>query len=225
MARSLEGQLYFTTPILAPHLRDWAAMKAADHVIILDTWSWSRKGRSHRMAVNVQGQKHWMALQGESSQWKGKTIRELQWEKATMAPMMESWVKSLEPSYKSSYGFDEYWPEWLQFWNNAPGTLVECALAHGEWMAHWLGLEDLPKKWILASSLEDVIFQEAWFREDSWMETGTAAYAPQPPNRTSLPAWTEPRYRQRWEPHVEDCSSLDLLFELGPEAWRIIDQL
>ncbi|RPF80846.1 MAG: hypothetical protein CBC65_003625 [Rhodothermaceae bacterium TMED105] len=225
MAHSLEGQLYFTTPILAPHLRDWAAMKAADHVIILDTWSWSRKGRSHRMAVNVQGQKQWLGLQGEPTQWKGKTIQGLQWEKETIDSMTKTWFKSLEPSYKSGYGFDELWPEWLNFWHQAPHTLVECTLEHGVWMAQWLGLQELSQKWLLASALEDRVFQEAWFRVDVWMEPKTAAYAPQPPNRTPLPTWTEPRYRQRWEPYVEDCSGLDLLFEWGPESWRIIDKL
>ena len=84
MAHSLEGQLYFTTPILAPHPRDWAAMNAADHVIILDTWSWSRKVRSHRMSVNVQGQKQSLGLQVEPTHSKGKTIRCLQWVKETI---------------------------------------------------------------------------------------------------------------------------------------------
>ena len=225
MAVAVEGQLYFTTPVLAPHLRDWAAMKRADHVILLDGSLWSRKGRSHRFAINMLGKKQWLALHADTQHWKGRSLHDLHWDPKNVDSMIQQWSKSLEPSYKTSYGFDELGPEWERFWLDAPSDLMECILAHGRWLANWLGLHDITQKWVRASMLEESTFQEAWFRKDVWMESGTTAYSPQPPNRTSMPAWTEPVYRQRWDPNVGDCSSLDLLFEEGPEVWRIVDQL
>ncbi|NBB77247.1 MAG: hypothetical protein GVY02_07700, partial [Bacteroidetes bacterium] len=92
----------------------------------------------------------------------------------------------------------------------------------------FLELDELPK-FKMASKLEPYdpdpdLLAKNMNADIYYQEPGARHYQRQGSNR-SKPAFRHPEYRQHFEGFKPGCCLIDLLFQLGPESFRVIDQL
>lgn len=214
-------------PVLIPDLHDIALMKAANRVVIQDSEQWSRKGRTHRALIRTPEGTQYLNMPVKTEDRK-KPIREVRIEHS------ESWtdliLRALKYNYSNSVYYDFYEPEiraditkgkyfeylmpFSSHLRNRIFTYLEIEIkAEIEYCSELPEYHSDPDR--LAKNLEvDAYFQEHDARH----------YQRQGKNRSDLP-FKHPEYRQHFKGFEPYCCLLDLLFQYGPESFRVIDQL
>ncbi|MFN1834737.1 WbqC family protein [Balneola sp. MJW-20] len=214
-------------PQFAPNLYDLASMMKADRVVLQDTERWSRKSRTHRAQIRIV----------EGTQWVNLPVRTEDKKKSNAEVRIdhsEAWLEpfwnALEYNYRNSIYFDFYEAEIRNDLNMAFefDTLLEFNLYFLSRMFRYLELgiscelssqldnynED-PDKFAAAAGA-DILFQEYEARNYQRQANGNIL-------KTALDE--HPVYKQHFEGFESECCVLDLIFQYGPESFRVLDQL
>jgi len=218
-------KLALLTPCFAPDLYYLAAMLQADRVVLQDTEKFSRKSRIHRAKIRKPKGTQWINIPVVTED-RSKPVNQVRIDHS------EDWItpilRALNYNYRNSIYYDFYEPEISADFNKATEFtyLIDFNTYFRDRLFTYLYLQ---KKLELASQLPeydsdpdlfagyigaDVIFQEYKSRH----------YQRQAKKRID-PVFTHPIYRQHFEGFEPWCSVLDVLFQYGPTAYTITDQL
>lgn len=218
-------KLTLLLPQLAPNLYDLAAMLQSDRIILQDVEQWSRKSRVHRALIRTPEGTQWINIPVRTEDRK-KAIKDVRIDHSRewILPLL----RSLKYNYSNSIYYDFYEPEIRADFESAteftylmPFVLhiqqrlfrfmeinIQCKFASG--LKEYSSNPDH-----LAATLgADTLFQEHDSRH----------YQRQAKMKTDL-AFEHPTYHQHFEGFEPWCSVFDVLFQFGPESFRITDQL
>ncbi|MEX0822854.1 MAG: WbqC family protein [Balneolaceae bacterium] len=220
-------RLAILQPTLIPNLYDLTAMLAADKVVLQDSEKWSRKGRTHRAKIRTPEGTQWLNVPVRTEDRK-KQIRDVR------IDHNEDWIeqvlRSIEYNYRNSVYYDFYEPEIRSDWQSAKQYefLMPFVLSMRDRIFEYLEIE-IPSKVLLSSEMPgyhsdpDRLAEEMEVKE-YYQEQDAQHYQRQGKNKTALP-FTHPVYRQHFEGFEPDCCLLDLLFQYGPESFKVIEEL
>lgn len=214
-------------PVLIPDLYDIALMQKADTVVLQDNEPWSRKGRTHRAMIRTPDKTQYLNIPVRTEDRK-KLIHKVRidHDQDWLSPVL----KALRYNYRNSIYYDFYEPEihadfrkgeefsrLISFSDYLKSRIfqyleldIDAALLYGSEMENYNSDPDQ-----LAQNLGD---------ETYYQEHDARHYQRQGQNR-SEPAFSHPVYRQHFEGFEPGCCLLDLLFQYGPESFRVIDQI
>ncbi|MDX1617785.1 MAG: WbqC family protein [Balneolaceae bacterium] len=212
-------------PQFAPNLYDLAIMLQADRVLLLDLEQWSRKSRVHRAQIRTPGGTQWINIPVRTGDRK-KPIREVRIDHD------EEWItpllRSLEYNYRNSIYYDFYEPEIrAEFEGAAEYEYLQPFVLHLQ--RRLLRFMELEIEWEPASGLDryssdpdelaemlgaDILYQEHESRH----------YLRQAEGKQE-PDFEHPSYHQHFEGFEPWCCILDLLFQFGPESFRIVEMV
>ncbi len=218
-------KLALLLPQFAPNLHDLAAMLQADRIIFQDTEVWSRKSRIHRAKIRTPDGTQWINIPVRTED-RDKAINKVRIDhnKDWITPLL----RSLKYNYRNSIYFDFYEPEikadfesaaeykyllpfMLYFQKRLLNFLdikIDCELASGI-------PEYTPNPDELAQRLgADILLQE----HDS-------RHYQQQAEMKMEPNFTHPGYYQHFDGFETGCCVLDLLFQKGPESFKILEML
>jgi hypothetical protein len=219
-------KLALLTPQFAPNLYDLAAMLRANRIILQDVERWSRKSRIHRAQIRIP----------EGTQWINIPVRTEDRKNAVKNVRMdhsEDWVtpllRTIEYNYRNSIYYDFYEPEIKADFESAYDYtyLMEFVLYIQKRLLRFMDINidyelasELPKYTsdpdLLAKNLgADTLFQEYDSRH----------YQRQAEQLQGDLQFKHPQYHQHFKGFEPWCSILDVLFQFGPESFRITDQL
>jgi hypothetical protein len=220
-------QLAILQPTLIPNLYDLTAMLAADKVVFQDSEKWSRKGRTHRAKIRTPEGTQWLNVPVRTEDRK-KQIREVR------IDHNEDWIeqvlRSIEYNYRNSVYYDFYEPEIRSDWQLAKQYefLMPFVLSLRDRIFKYLEIE-IPSEVLYSSEMTgyhsnpDRLAEQMGAKE-YYQEQDSQHYQRQGKNKTVLP-FTHPVYRQHFEGFEPDCCLLDLLFQYGPESFKVIEEL
>ncbi len=218
-------KLALLTPQFAPNLYDLAAMLQADQIILQDVERWSRKSRIHRAQIRTP----------EGTQWINIPIRTEDRKKAVKDVCMdhsEDWVtpllRTLKYNYRNSIYYDFYEPEIEADWQSAYNYtyLMDFILYIQKRLFRFM---DISIDYVFASNLSDYdsnpdLLAQRLGANTLFQEHDSRHYQRQA-EQNSDPDFEHPKYHQHFEGFEPWCCILDVLFQFGPESFRITDQL
>lgn len=216
-------------PVLIPDLHDIAVMKIVDKVVIQDSETWSRKGRTHRAVIRTPEGTDYLNVPVVSDD-KKKPIRDVR------IDQNQNWIdpilRSLKFNYSNSVYYDFYEPEIEALFRAGENfeRLVQFSFYLKESLFKFLELEDeLKTEFIKSSEMErysaDPDQLAKYLNTDHYYQEHDARhYQRQGKNRSEL-TFKHPVYRQHFEGFEPYCCILDLLFQYGPESFRIVDEV
>lgn len=214
-------------PVFIPDLNDLAAMLWADTVLFDDQEIWSRKGRTHRARIRTPDGTAYISVPVRTED-KKKPIGQVRIDHS--ANWSEPLMRTLEFNYRNSVYFDFYEPEIRADFEAASEFefLVPFSLQLRRRIFRFLESENLPEI-VLASQTKAYDpdpdrTAEAMGADRYVQEHGARHYQRQGKGRSTLTV-NHPEYRQHFEGFEPDCCLLDLLFQYGPESFRITDRL
>lgn len=219
-------KLALLLPQFAPNLYDLAAMLQADRVILQDVERWSRKSRIHRAQIRTP----------EGTQWINIPVRTEDRKKAVKDVRMdhsEDWVtpllRTLEYNYRNSIYYDFYEPEIKADFESACDYtyLIKFVLYIQKRLFHFMNIS---VEYELASEVPEYssnpdLLAERLGADMLFQEHDSRHYQHQAERYHHDPAFDHPQYHQHFEGFEPWCSLLDVLFQFGPESFRITDQL
>lgn len=212
-------------PQFAPNLYDLAAMLKADRVILQDSETWSRKSRCHRAKIRIVEGTQWVNLPVRTED-KGLEIREVRIDHSE--DWLEPFRNALSYNYRNSVYYDFYEAETEALLSEIQHMekLMDINLLFFERL---LGFMELSIDYTLSSELHaydsdpDILMQNLG-AEILYQEHKAKRYQRQ--SDVAVPALEHhPVYRQHFEGFEPGCCILDLLFQYGPESFRITDRL
>lgn len=203
-------------PQFAPNLYDLAAMIKADEVILLDTDIWSRKGRSHRAQIRSESGTQWINIPIVTED-KNKPINEVRIDQS------ENWFEifwnGILHNYSNAVYFDHFADELYDVLEAASGTekLIDFNLNIFDPILTYL---EVSINYHLSSTHKEInlssgkVFQE--YRSRNYIRQL---------DNNEIALEHHPEYTQAWSGFEPECSCLDLLLNLGPESFKVLDQL
>ncbi|MGD8746918.1 MAG: WbqC family protein [Balneolaceae bacterium] len=218
-------KLALLLPQFAPNLYDLAMMLRADRIILQDVERWSRKSRVHRAQIRTPEGTQWINIPVRTEDRK-KAIRDVRIDHS------EDWVtpmlRALEYNYRNSIYYDFYEPEINADFKTAFDYtyLMDFILFIQRRLFRFMDIKveyefasDLPEYTsdpdLLSKKLDaDILLQE--YESRHYQRQATTKHDPE---------FDHPQYHQHFEGFEQECSILDVLFQLGPESFRISDQL
>lgn len=214
-------------PTFIPTLHDLAIMLQSDLVVLQDTETWSRKNRVHRAKIRTPEGTQYINIPVVTED-RDKMI------KSVRIDHSEDWIepllRSLEYNYRNSVYYDFYEPEIRSDFESAQEYeyLLDFNLFIRSRLFRFLEVEDLPEI-ILASNLDEYdsdpdLLAKNLNADQYFQEPGARHYQRQGKNRSTLD-FKHPEYRQHFDGFEPDCCLLDLLFQYGPESFRVIDKI
>ncbi len=212
-------------PVMIPNLHDLATMMASDIVVLQDSEQWSRKGRVHRAKIRTPDGTQYLNIPVATDDRK-KPINRVRIDHS------QKWIpqllRALEFNYRNSIYFDFYEPEIRADFESAEDYefLLPFVLYLRKRVFQFLEI-DLKAYIILSSELEVYDSDPDLLAENLnagiyYQEQDARHYQRQGINRRELP-FKHPVYRQHFEGFEPDCCLLDLLFQYGPESFRVIE--
>lgn len=219
--------LTLITPQFAPNLYDLAIMLEADRVVLLDVEQWSRKSRVHRAKIRTPEGTQWINIPVRTEDRK-KAIKEIRIDHSQdwVAPLL----RSLEYNYRNSIYYDFYEPEIKADFEQAMEyTYLMPFVLHIQ--QRLLRFMDLDKSidYEFASELDQYTsdpdkMAERLGANTLFQEYDSRHYLRQS-DRFKSPVFEHPDYHQHFEGFEPWCSLFDILFQLGPESFKIIEML
>jgi hypothetical protein len=212
-------------PQFAPNLYDLAVMLQSDRIILQDTERWSRKSRVHRAKIRVPEGTQWVNIPVQTEDRK-KAVKDVRIDHS------DDWVspllRTLKYNYRNSLYFDFYEPEIKADFESAPDFtfLMEFVLFIQKRL---LSFMDLKIHYELASQIREYtsnpdLLADRLGADILFQEHDSRHYQRQAKNRVE-PDFDHPKYHQHFEGFEPNCSILDVLFQFGPESFRITDRL
>ncbi|TVQ66933.1 MAG: hypothetical protein EA360_03555 [Balneolaceae bacterium] len=214
-------------PVFIPTLRDLSLILHADTVYYTDTERWSRKSRVHRASIRTATGTAYIHIPVHSEDRK-KTIHQLRIDQQTdwITPLL----RTLEFNYRNSLYFDFYEPEIAALFQSAREhiTVMPFIRELNQNLFRFLEL-DYNGEFLYSSETAPKLTGPEQIRElfqvDSYYQDPSAArYHHLGVNPKLLP-FRHPEYRQHFSGFRAGCCILDLLFQYGPESFRITDKL
>ncbi|SMO54856.1 WbqC family protein [Fodinibius sediminis] len=217
--------LALLSPQLAPNLYDLAIMQQADRIVLQDTEQWSRKSRVHRARIRVPSGTQWINIPVRTEDRK-KPIREVRINHS--ADWISPLLRTLKYNYSNSIYYDFYQPEIKADLESARQyTRLMPFVMHMQ--RRLLRFMDIRLQYEMASTLPGYTSDPDRFAKRVgadllYQEYDSRHYLRQAENKAE-PTFCHPRYHQHFEQFEPWCSLFDVLFQLGPESFRITDQL
>lgn len=218
-------------PSLFPDVAWIRNLMSSDYLVIQDHLPFSRKSRVHRGKIRTPDGTQWIHIPIHPDD-RNLPLNQCRLDQQTdwMTPL---W-RSLEYNYRNSIYFDFYEQEIL-------GVLQEVSKMETFGEAH----EFLFQTWLKLLEIEDVkyVYSSSKLQKltsaesdplDFISELGSAdliireiqSKNYQPPIHRAVEIQQPlPEYHQHFDGFVPNCCVLDLLFQNGPESWRILDEL
>lgn len=214
-------------PVLIPNLHELALMLASDIVILQDSEPWSRKGRVHRAKIRTPDGTQYINVPVHTED-RDKPINKIRIDHSVK--WINQLLRSIEFNYRNSIYFDFYEPE-INAVFEAAGEyklLLPFNLYLRERLFQFLEI-NIPADTILASDLAEYDSDPDKLARNLsadvyYQEHDARHYQRQGKYRSELP-FKHPVYRQHFEGFEPDCCLLDLLFQYGPESFRVIEAL
>lgn len=218
-------KLALLTPQFAPNLYDLAIMLLADRIILQDIEQWSRKSRVHRAQIRTPEGTQWINIPIRTEDRK-KAIKDVRIEHS------EDWItpllRTLEYNYRNSIYYDFYEPEIKADWESAYDYtyLMEFILFIQKRLLRFMNIDI---EYELASELSDYdsnpdILMQNFKTDTLFQEFDSRHYLRQAEHKNEL-EFEHPLYHQHFKGFEPWCCILDVLFQFGPESFRITDQL
>lgn len=218
-------KLSLLTPQFAPNLYDLAAMLQADRVILQDVERWSRKSRIHRAQIRTPEGTQWINIPVRTDDRK-KAVKDVRIDHS------QDWItpllRTLEYNYRNSIYYDFYEPEInADFQSAADYTfLMDFVLYIQQRLFSFM---DMNINYELASNLPDYtsdpdLLAKKLNADTLYQEYDSRHYRRQAAEKSELD-FDHPEYHQHFEGFEPWCCILDVLFQFGPESFRITDQL
>jgi hypothetical protein len=212
-------------PQFAPNLYDLSIMLKADRIILQDVEHWSRKSRVHRAKIRTPAGIQWIHIPILVKTRKQPVHR-------LLIDHSRNWVspllRSLEYNYRNSIYYDFYEPDIrAAFQKAADFSYLQPFILH--LFRTFCQLTGVTLNYTLASELSGyhsnpVELAKNIGASQLFHEQNSRRYQRQ--NGTEENAgFTHPVYYQHFEGFEPGCCILDLLFQLGPECFRVIDVL
>jgi hypothetical protein len=220
-------KLAILQPVLIPDLHDLAMMLSADTIVYQDSEQWSRKGRTHRAMIRTPHGTDYLNIP-VMTQDRKSPIRKVRIDHSEK--WVETWLRSLEFNYRNSVYYDFYEPEIRA--DIETGHQFEFLLDFSMFLRRrvFQFLEmDIPAKTLFSGQMKNYSSDPdqlaANLDADScYQEHDSRHYMRQGTKKGDLP-FKHPEYRQHFEGFEPNCCLLDLLFQYGPESFRIISHL
>ena len=218
-------KLALLLPQLAPNLYDLAAMLQADCIVLQDVERWSRKSRVHRALIRTPEGTQWINIPVRTED-RGKVIKDVRIDHSR--EWIQPLLRSLKYNYSNSIYYDFYEPEIRADFESATRFtyLLPFVLHIRRRLFRFMEI-DLHCN--LAGNLEEYTSDPdrlaATFGADIlFQEHDSRHYQRQAGMRTD-PVFEHPEYHQHFEGFEPCCSIFDVLFQFGPESFRITDRL
>lgn len=220
-------KLAILQPTLIPNLYDLTVLLNSDLVILQDLETWSRKSRVHRAKIRTPEGTQYINIPVVTED-RDKPIRKVRIDHSEK--WIEPLLRSLEFNYRNSVYYDFYEPEIRSDFESKDEYefLLDFNIYLRRRIFRFLELENLPET-ILSSKLDEYDSSPDQLAKNLdadkyFQEPGARHYQRQGKNKSRLP-FKHPVYRQHFEGFEQDCCLLDLLFQYGPESFRVIDEL
>lgn len=214
-------------PTLIPNLHDLAILLNSDLAVLQDVETWSRKSRVHRAKIRTPEGTQYINSPVVTED-RDKPIGNVRIDHAEK--WIEPLLRSLEFNYRNSVYYDFYEPEIRSDFESADEYefLLDFNLYLRKQIFRFLEVDNLPEM-ILASKLDNYDsnpdqLAENLNADEYFQEPGARHYQRQGKNRNKI-LFKHPVYRQHFKGFEPDCCLLDLLFQYGPESFRVIDEL
>uniref|UniRef100_UPI000E27D055 WbqC family protein n=1 Tax=Rhodohalobacter sp. SW132 TaxID=2293433 RepID=UPI000E27D055 len=214
-------------PVFIPDLHDLAVMMAVETVVLQDSEQWSRKGRTHRAQIRTPEGAQYLNIPVRTDDRK-KAICEVRIDHS------ENWIepmlRSLKFNYSNSVYYDFYEPEIRADLESGSGFefLLPFNLYIRERIFRYMEIE-LKATYLYSSEMETYYSDPDQLArqlkaETYYQEHDARHYQRQGKTKSELP-FEHPQYRQHFDGFEPYCCLLDLLFQYGPESFRIIDRV
>lgn len=212
-------------PQFAPDLYDLSIMLNADRIILQDVETWSRKSRVHRSKIRTPNGTQWINIPVKTEDRK-KPINELRIDHSTdwLTPVL----RSLAYNYRNSIYYDFYEPDIQKGFKKAKkyDYLLPFILSFWKKLC---SLMDIELDYTLASELtgyssDPVKLAKGIGASELFHEHDSRRYQRQK-GMVANDCFTHPVYYQHFDGFEPNCCMLDALFQLGPECFRIVEQL
>lgn len=214
------------TPQFAPNLYDLAIMLNANRIILQDTEQWSRKSRIHRAKIRVPQGTQWINIPIRTEDRK-KAIKDVRMDHS--GDWVNPLLRTIEYNYRNSIYYDFYEPEIKADFESAYAFkyLMEFVLYIQQRLFRFINISvdyELASNVPEYDSNPDVLMQR--LEADTLIQEHDSRHylrqAEEHPNGLDI---NHPHYHQHFEGFETGCSILDVLFQFGPESFRITDQL
>lgn len=224
-------------PAAFPDLSYIARCLNADRIILHDSLPFSRKSRTHRGRIRTPDGVQWIYLPIHPED-RDKPLNEARIDNP------KNWLPSLwraiEYNYRNSVFFDHYEPEIIEDFDTISQmhlyTDATSYLNQQLWKYLQLPAEACPNtnwssiattnpthtplaKDMSPTEIAQLLKYEAVFQEES------SKNYHQPAKQQRAITFEHPVYKQHFGGFEKDCCALDILFELGPNAWKVLDKL
>lgn len=212
-------------PGFAPNLYDLAAMLRSDRVILQDVERWSRKSRVHRAKIRAAQGTQWINIPVRTAD-KKKAIRDVRidQERDWVTPIL----RTLRFNYRNSIYYDFYEPE------------IRADFQSGRDYTYLLPFIEYIRKRLFR--FMEIEIEEEYASQlnkytsdpdelarrlgaDTLYQEHDARHYQRQADQFTTPKIEHPRYHQHFKGFEPGCSILDVLFQFGPECFRILDKL
>lgn len=222
-----EKTLAILQPVFIPDLHDLAVMMASETIVYQDTEPWSRKGRAHRALIRTPEGTDYISVPVMSAD-KKKPINDVRIDHSRdwIGPLL----RALKFNYSNSVYYDFYEPEIRADFTLGHNFeyLLDFSLFLNKRLFQFLELE-IPAGITFSSGMANYSSDPDELADRLgagiyYQEHDARHYQRQGKNRNDL-NFSHPEYRQHFEGFEPYCCLLDLLFQYGPESFRVIDEL
>ncbi|MEX0772027.1 MAG: WbqC family protein [Balneolales bacterium] len=212
-------------PAYLPGLYFLACVMQADRTVLLDTGPYSRKSRVHRGKIRTPEGFQWLNIPIITEDRK-KPLTEVRIDHST--DWVTRHIRALEYNYRNSIYFDYYEPEIRADLEQAREHEMLVGFLRFFMGRLFVYLQlDLEIEWasqIPSYSSGPDEFARRLHATQVFQDQNSQNYQRQSSFRIE-PDFKHPRYHQHFEGFIPDLSLLDLLFQLGPSAYEVTDQL
>ncbi|MGK7368847.1 MAG: WbqC family protein [Candidatus Halalkalibacterium sp. M3_1C_030] len=218
-------KLALLLPQFAPNLYDLAVMLQADRIVLQDVEQWSRKSRVHRAQIRTPEGTQWINIPIRTEDRK-KAIKEVRIDHS------EDWItpllRSITYNYRNSIYFDFYEPEIkADFESAADYKYLMPFILHIQ--NRLLQFMELSIDYDFASQIESYTSDPDEFANNLGAKTlfqeHDSRHYQRQAEMKSDPDFEHPTYRQHFEGFEPWCCILDVLFQFGPESFKITDRI
>jgi hypothetical protein len=220
-------KLAILQPCLVPDLHYIASLKKADKIIISENDMWSRKGRTNRFLIRTHDGLHWVTWPVQTED-KKKPINKVRLDHSDKQ-WFSKMIITMQQAYRNSIYFDHYEPEIISDFEKIREFefLKEAISFFNQKLWNYLEWKPDPQKFLLESAFSGQNPQDVMekLNADSLImeEDGKNFQWQIEKKEQSIESY--PVYKQHFGGFMEPCAVLDVLFEVGPEWYRIYDSL
>ena len=209
-------KLALIQPQFAPNLYDLSAMLKAGRVILLDTDTWSRKGRTHRAKIRNEEGTQWINIPVKTED-KGKAINRVRIDHSEA--WKEPFWNGILHNYSTATYFDFLHDELLANFETASEfeKLIDFNLFFFRRILTYLELD-------ISQELKSEVGETDVTQSIVYQEYQSKNYIRQF-EKSEIALTNHPVYRQVHPGFEKGCSVLDLLLNYGPESFEVLEQV